>query len=81
MDEDFEALRRLLGTNVRRLRGIKKLSQEDLAFDAEIDRTYVSQIERAIINPSLLVLHKVAKVLGVHVIELLTPRKVQEKRK
>ena len=79
MDKDFDALRRLLGTNVRRLRGSKKLSQEELAFEAEIDRTYVSQIERAIINPSLLVLHKVARVLGVNVVELLNRGKSKEK--
>jgi transcriptional regulator with XRE-family HTH domain len=79
MDKDFDALRRLLGENVRRLRGSKKLSQEELAFEAEIDRTYVSQIERAIINPSLLVLHKVARVLGVNILELLSRGKSNEK--
>jgi transcriptional regulator with XRE-family HTH domain len=79
MDKNFDALRRLLGANVRRLRSSKKLSQEELAFEAEIDRTYVSQIERAIINPSLLVLHKVARVLGVNIIELLSRGKSNEK--
>ena len=79
MDKDFDALRRLLGANVRRLRSSKKLSQEELAFEAEIDRTYVSQIERAIINPSLLVLHKVARVLGVNIVEMLSRGKSDEK--
>jgi transcriptional regulator with XRE-family HTH domain len=79
MDKNFDALRRLLGANVRRLRSSKKLSQEELAFEAEIDRTYVSQIERAIINPSLLVLHKVARVLGVNILELLSRGKSNEK--
>jgi DNA-binding XRE family transcriptional regulator len=79
MDKDFDALRRLLGANVRRLRNSKKLSQEEFAFEAEIDRTYVSQIERAIINPSLLVLHKVARVLGVSIVELLGRGKSKEK--
>jgi transcriptional regulator with XRE-family HTH domain len=72
MDRDFEAMRKLLAQNVRSLRRAKGISQEVLAFDAEIDRTYVSQIERAVINPSLLVLHKVGKVLGVGVAQLLT---------
>ena len=72
MDKEFDAVRRLLGTNVRRLRNARKLSQEQLAFDAGIDRTYVSQIERAKINPSLLVLHKLAKALGVPAVELFT---------
>lgn len=61
------------GQNVRHLRRGRKLSQEDLAFEAEIDRTYVSQIERGVINPSLLILWKIAKVLAVHVVTLLNP--------
>ena len=74
MDKGYEALRRVLGANVRRLRRERGLSQEQLAFEAEIDRTYVSQIERAVINPSLLVLHKVAKALGSTVPDLLLGR-------
>ena len=72
MARDFDALRRVLGTNVRELRRQSGLSQEVLAFEADIDRTYVSQIERAVINPSLLILYKVAKVLRVSVADLLT---------
>jgi transcriptional regulator with XRE-family HTH domain len=71
MDKGFEALRSILGENVRRLRLERQLSQEELAFEAEIDRTYVSQIERGVINPSLLVLFKVSGVLGVGVTDLL----------
>ena len=74
MDKGYDALRRVLGGNVRRLRRERGLSQEQLAFEAEIDRTYVSQIERAVINPSLLVLHKVAKALGSTVPDLLIGR-------
>lgn len=77
MDRDFNAVRKVLAANVRHLRKAKLLSQEELAFEAEIDRTYVSQIERAVINPSLLILHKVAKVLGASVVDLLTPTKPQ----
>lgn len=75
MDRDFDVLRKVLGANVRRLRSDNKLSQEELAFEAEIDRTYVSQIERAAINPSLLVVHKVAKALGVTAVHLLNVSK------
>ncbi len=72
MDQEFEAVKQVLAHNVRALRRQKFLSQEQLAFDAEVDRTYVSQIERSKINPSLLVLHKIGKVLGVAVPKLLT---------
>ena len=47
------------------------LSQEELADAASIDRTYVSQLERALVNPSLAVLVRVASALNVNVITLL----------
>lgn len=73
MDKNrFDALREVLGQNVRSLRVERKLSQEELAFKADIDRTYVSQIERGVINPSLLVLWKIATALAVDVSALLT---------
>lgn len=48
-----------------------KLSQEDLADKASIDRTYASQIERAIANPSLTVLCNVANALELTLSQLL----------
>ncbi len=75
MNRKFNTLQNTLGRNVRRLRRELNLSQEELAFQAEIDRTYVSQIERGIINPSLLVLWKVANVLAVDVGALLEQSK------
>jgi transcriptional regulator with XRE-family HTH domain len=74
MDKEFEAIKKVLALNVRMHRREKGLSQEALAFEAEIDRTYVSQIERSVINPSLLVLHKVSKALDIPVIQLLSPQ-------
>lgn len=55
---------------MRALRREMGISQEELAFRAEIDRTYISQIERGIGNPSLLVLFKIGGVLGVTVLDL-----------
>lgn len=75
---EFDQLCRVLAANVRRLRLARGLSQEQLAFDADIDRTYVSQIERSVINPSLLVLHKVAVALGTTAIALLQPLAVND---
>ncbi|WP_343125765.1 helix-turn-helix domain-containing protein [Dyella sp. AtDHG13] len=46
------------------------MSQEELALRADVDRTCVSQIERAIGNPSLLVPCKLSAVLGVDVKQL-----------
>jgi len=60
-----------LAQRVKDLRAKRGLSQERLAFEAEIDRTYASQIERAIGNPSLRVICAIAEVLEVELIELL----------
>lgn len=57
---------RIVGTNVRRLRVERKLTQEQLAHDAEIDLTYLGGIERGRRNPSIAVLGRLANSLGVH---------------
>lgn len=66
---------KLLGSNVKTLRRSLNLSQEALAFDADLDRTYISQIERGVGNPSVLVLVKIAAILGVEVHELFIKKK------
>jgi len=54
-----------LGRNVRRLRKEKGWSQERYAFEAEIHRTYVSEIERSKRNPTATMIEKLAKPLNV----------------
>ncbi|MNG11191.1 anaerobic benzoate catabolism transcriptional regulator [compost metagenome] len=54
------------------MRRIKNLTQEQLALMAEVDRTYVSQIERCTGNPSLMVLCKLANILEITTDQLLT---------
>lgn len=54
-----------LARNVRRLRTEKGWSQERYAFEADIHRTYVSEIERARRNPTVTVIEKLAKPFGV----------------
>ena len=71
MDREFTALKRAIAKTLRERRKAMGLSQEALALEADVDRTYVSQIERSISNPSLLALHKLAKVLKLKVIDLL----------
>jgi len=63
--------RAILGKNVRRLRQQKGLTQEQLAFEAEIDLTYMGGIERGKRNPSLLVMARIAEALSVPLIKLL----------
>lgn len=60
-------VRELVAVNIRKLRVARKLSQEALAVDAEIDRTHVSRIERAIENPTIVVLDRIAKALEIDI--------------
>src|SRR4051812_34140878 len=60
-----------LGRNVRRLRKQRGLTQEELAFEAEIDLTYVGGIERGQRNPSLMVMVRIAGALSVSLPKLL----------
>ena len=55
----------MLGRIVYRQRMAVGISQEDLADQVGLDRTYISGIERGIRNPTFLVLLRLAQVLGV----------------
>ena len=57
---------KIVGENVRRLRGERGLTQEQLAHDAEIDVTYLRGIEAGRRNPSVSVLGRLGKRLGVN---------------
>lgn len=63
-NETFEQLQIKLAKDIRAARRAVGMSQEALALQAEVDRTYVSQLERGIANPSLFVLYRLASVLG-----------------
>jgi transcriptional regulator with XRE-family HTH domain len=61
-------VRRRVGLNVRKFRGERGLSQEELAFECG---TYVSGVERGVRNPTVVVLEKIAKALKVAASRLL----------
>jgi transcriptional regulator with XRE-family HTH domain len=58
-------LLRTVGARLRKARRAKGISQEQLALTANLDRSFVSGLERGEFNVSLLVLAKLARVLGV----------------
>lgn len=58
-------IRRQVGINVQRLRKGRNWSQEDLAFESGLHRTYISGIERGARNPTVLVLKELADALEV----------------
>jgi len=60
-----------LGRNLRELRQQKGWSQEQLAFESGLHRTYVSDLERGSRNPTISVVDKLAKALGASLGDLL----------
>jgi transcriptional regulator with XRE-family HTH domain len=62
---------KVLGANVRRVRSAKGLSQEQLALDAGMKRSYLSDLERGTRNPSVRALERLAHALDVEAGELL----------
>jgi transcriptional regulator with XRE-family HTH domain len=65
-------LREIFAFNLKRLRRAKQLSQEALAGIAEIDRTYVSLLERCEYSASLDLIEKLADALEVAPADLLS---------
>lgn len=63
---------RLLGQNVRACRLERGMSQEQLAFEAGMKRTYLSDLERGTRNPSVRAVGRLAAALGVSPAELLS---------
>jgi len=61
--------RHLVAWNLRRLRVARGIAQEALAVDAEVDRTYVSRLERNMENPTVAVLERLAHALGTEITE------------
>ena len=71
LDPAMQDWRKIVGKNVRRIRLERSITQEKLAFEAEIDLTYVGGIERGKRNPSLLVMARIAEALSVPLTRLL----------
>ncbi|MEX3919394.1 helix-turn-helix domain-containing protein [Paraburkholderia sp. BR10872] len=62
-----------LGRRVKECRHAAGKSQETLAFEAHIDRTYISAIERGIANPSVETLANICHSLNVTLASLFAP--------
>lgn len=67
-------LRERVGLNVRNLRSSRRLSQEQLALAAGVDRSYISEIELAKNSASIDVLERIADALEVDAKELFNER-------
>lgn len=75
-------IREILAINLRKLRQARGLSQEELADRADIDRTYISALERSLYAAGIDVVDRLARSLGVEAADLLTrPVATGSKRK
>jgi transcriptional regulator with XRE-family HTH domain len=61
----------MLGAELRKAREAANLTQEKLAFEAELDRTYISHLENGKKSPTVDVLFRICRALGVPASELL----------
>lgn len=66
--------REVFGRNLRRARRLKDVSQEELALRADLSRTYVSEVERAIRNVSIDNMGLLAQALGIPLRDLVDYR-------
>jgi transcriptional regulator with XRE-family HTH domain len=65
-----------LGARIQKLRMDQGLSQEELAFEADLHRTYISHVERGSRNITVLALCKIAKGLKIEPYEILKGLKI-----
>ena len=70
-DRNADVLIEALGEAVRRARQKAGLSQEDLGFEADLDRTYISGVERGVRNPTIRTLVRICRALGIRQSTLL----------
>ena len=70
-------LREVFAANLRRLRNAKGVSQDELALEANVSRSYLSQLEKGTFYASLKIVGRLSKALGVEPAELL---KIPHKR-
>ena len=72
-------LRKVFATNLRRWRNTRGLSQDDLAYEAGVSRSYLSQLEKGSFYASLKVIGRLAEALEVEPAELLRMPSQQRK--
>ncbi|MBD2343757.1 helix-turn-helix domain-containing protein [Anabaena subtropica] len=81
MDEPKQKILSALGYLVRQHRIERGISQEELGLRANLDRTYISGVERGVRNPSLTALVSLANGLGISVSVLLENLEIEVDRR
>jgi transcriptional regulator with XRE-family HTH domain len=75
MDKNSDAhpLRAVFAHNIRKIRRLKEISQESLALDAGLSRTYLGEVERIERSVSIDIMGRIADTLGVQLKDLVDP--------
>lgn len=68
----FLEIKTKIGTRIKELREIAKMSQKDLAYTSDLDRSYIASVENGQRNISIVNIEKVAQALGVTLKEFFT---------
>lgn len=77
VQESTPSAREVFARNLRRVRRLKDMTQERLAAEAGVPRTYVSRVERATVNISIENADALARAVGVPLRDLVDPDKFQ----
>jgi len=73
-------LKEKVGLRIRQLRKEQELSQEALGYKAEVDRTYVTDVENGRRNVSVEILERLIKALGVSIAEFFNSKEFQKNK-
>lgn len=68
-----------IGNKIKKVRETKGISQKDLAYEADLDRSYIASIEVGKRNVSLINLEKIANALNIPLYELFTEQENESK--
>ena len=77
----MEDMRQVVARNLRRIRQDRSLTQEELSFRAEVDRSYISQLENGQYAASVEMLAKLAKALNVEPAAFFEPPPKRARRR
>lgn len=71
MATDGKAVQKVFGEVLRAVRTEREISQQDLALEADLDRTYISMLERGLRQPTLSTLIALASAMGTDAASLV----------
>jgi len=67
-----------IGNRIKELRDVKKMSQKDLAYASDLDRSYIASVENGQRNISIVNIEKIAVALGVTIKEFFKDNKFDD---